>query len=866
MPRRRTALVPTLALGAVLVVALASGCEHVPTDPATGTTPLRVLAAGFAETPWVTLDFDEPTAMEFAPDGRLFVADQLGRLRVIKDGVLLPTPFVTLTVEPTTERGLLGIAFAPGDAAHLFVYYTAAATSRNRVSRFTVSAADPDVADPASERVLLDGMSGTSGFHNGGAIHFGGDGKLYIGVGDDHTPANAQDPTRLEGKLLRLNADGSIPSDNPFVALPGVRPEIWALGLRNPFTFAVQPGTGVIDINDVGENTWEEIDRGRAGANYGWPVCEGVCGLSGFDDPIYVYDHSQGCSITGGTFYQGGLFGGGLTGAYLFADYCAGWLRAKHPDGSIQQLGVASYGSIVDLKAGPDGALYYLSRAAHTVVRVTPTGATNHAPAARAMVTPAIGVPPLTISADASASTDADGDGLTYSWSFGDGASAGGVTASHTYLLPGRYVVTLVVRDPSGTAGSDTALVQVGLPPVATITRPFEGTLYRARDTIKFAATGVDGSGLPLPLTAYSWVVLLHHDTHTHPFLGPLTGIQSGSFVVPDIGETSPNVWYRIYLTLTGPLGLQTVVTRDVRPVLSTFTLATVPSGLGLTLDGQPVTAPVGITGVVRMLRTLGAPSQQVVDGRTYTFVSWSDGGGRTHVINTPPAATTYTATYAETGNGTGDVVVTTSTTGTGLDPDGYLIVGDGSVQQPIASNGTYRFSGVSTGPHSVLLSGVAAGCVVAGSNPRAVTTVAGSVTTVNFMVQCGGPTVTRVAGTGSFGTVTLTADVTSLLAGTARAVDASYPRVGGGAASIVVDQGTDGATMVTGFTRLSSSCVRLAVRARLDLGELVDGTVDICDNTPSGGTDSLAITLPTLGYRSTGRVTSGGFTLGSAP
>ena len=311
-----------------LVGAALAGCEHSATGtkaaPPVVPAPTPALVSGFEDQPYVALGFD-PTSMEFAPDGRLFVAEQQGRLHVIKNGALLPTPFVSLAVEPTSERGLLGVAFDPAFAANhfVYVYYTAAATQQNRVSRFTASSTNPDVADSNSEVVLLDGLAGAAGYHNGGAIHFGTDGKLYIGVGDSHSALNAQDLTVLEGKLLRINPDGSAPPDNPFVGNPAARPEIWMLGLRNPFTFAVQPGTGTIHVNDVGENNWEEIDLGAGGANDGWPSCEGPCANPSFEDPLYAYQHVDGnCAITGGTFYQGSRFPATYNGGYFFADFC----------------------------------------------------------------------------------------------------------------------------------------------------------------------------------------------------------------------------------------------------------------------------------------------------------------------------------------------------------------------------------------------------------------------------------------------------------------------------------------------------------------------------------------------------------------
>jgi len=203
------------------------------------------LPSGFAES-LVTAGLASPTAMALAPDGRIFVCEQGGRLRVIKDGALLPAPFATLSVHFSGERGLLGVALDPDFSVnqYVYVYYTVPGSpAHNRVSRFT---ANGDVAVSGSEVVILElnNLSAATN-HNGGALHFGIDDKLYIGVGENANSSNAQILSNLLGKMLRINPDGSIPTDNPFYSTAsGMNRAIWALGLRNPFSFAVQPGTG----------------------------------------------------------------------------------------------------------------------------------------------------------------------------------------------------------------------------------------------------------------------------------------------------------------------------------------------------------------------------------------------------------------------------------------------------------------------------------------------------------------------------------------------------------------------------------------------------------------------------------------------
>jgi uncharacterized repeat protein (TIGR03806 family) len=329
------------------------------------------LPEGFAETVLAT-GLTGVTAMEIAPDGRIFVCEQTGALRIVKSDALLPEPFVTVPVDSYWERGLLGVALDPDFAANHYVYlcYVAAQPyPHHRISRFTALG---DKAMPNSERILLEGddqrkLGGSQpGGHQGGAIHLGKDGKLYIAIGEQTAGAPAQRLDTFQGKMLRINPDGSTPDDNPFykTALGKYR-AIWALGLRNPFAFAVQPGTGRIFINDVGDARWEEINEGVAGANYGWPESEGYTANPKHRTPIYAYDHTVGRSITGGAFYNPPVlqFPPEYVGRYFFADYMDNWVRVLDPhDPKAVKLFATGLAAPVDLKVGPDGSLYCLNR------------------------------------------------------------------------------------------------------------------------------------------------------------------------------------------------------------------------------------------------------------------------------------------------------------------------------------------------------------------------------------------------------------------------------------------------------------------------------------------------------------------------
>ncbi|MFZ2651628.1 MAG: PQQ-dependent sugar dehydrogenase [Burkholderiaceae bacterium] len=344
------------------------------------------VAQGFSKDEAWVAGLTAATSMAQASDGRWFVAEQGGALRVVKGANLLPTPFLQLAVNSAGERGLIGVALHPNFAINGFVYVhytTGTAPLHNRVSRFQAVPANSDMVLPGSEVFIVDDLPelGTTN-HNGGAIHFGSDGKLYVGVGDNTVGANAQDLDSPLGKLLRFNDDGTIPGDNPFFATrTGLAQAIWAYGLRNPFTFAVEPGSGRIHINDVGENSWEEINRGAAGADYGWPGSEGPTAATGVTAPLFAYPRNPtaqpgtgpggfftGAAIAGGTFYPAtGTFPAEMRGNYFFADFVNRFVARLDPANGDAAYAFANLGANpVDVQVGIDGAVYVLTRSAIT--------------------------------------------------------------------------------------------------------------------------------------------------------------------------------------------------------------------------------------------------------------------------------------------------------------------------------------------------------------------------------------------------------------------------------------------------------------------------------------------------------------------
>lgn len=404
----------------------------------------QVLPAGFTDT--LIASLTAPTAVAFAPDGRMLITLQGGALRVYANGALLATPALTIPASSICsgfERGLLGVAVDPDFATnnYVYLYYTfqrpdpgdcsanTANSPVNRVSRFVLPAGN--VIDPASEVVLLDGIPSPNGNHNAGDLQFGKDGYLYVTTGDggcdylgDSGCAGSNDAARdrnsLVGKILRIDRDGNVPPDNPFLGAGTARchtgnaaagttcQETFAWGLRNPFRIAFDPNspTTRFFINDVGQNLWEEIDLGVAGADYGWNVREGHCATgstttcsrtnpppAGMTDPIYDYRHgitvpgtsSSNCnSLSGGAFVPNGIWPAEYDDTYLFADFvCGSIFRLTQSPSYAASDFVRGLGSntVVHLEFGPFNdtqALYYTTYAGGGQVRrISYSGATN---------------------------------------------------------------------------------------------------------------------------------------------------------------------------------------------------------------------------------------------------------------------------------------------------------------------------------------------------------------------------------------------------------------------------------------------------------------------------------------------------------
>ncbi len=351
--------------------------------------------------------FDDPVALAHAGDGRLFVVERQGRIRIVgPDGRARSQPFLDITaqvLDAGNEQGLLGLAFHPGYPQNGFFYVhytTGTGNGTSRISRFSVSA-DPDIADPTSEVVVFT-VDQPYTNHNGGDLHFGPDGHLWFAMGDGGGAGDpgdrAQDMSLPFGKLLRIavgtGAGYTIPSDNPFASAnpADTMPEIWASGLRNPWRFCFDPANGDVWIGDVGQGAWEEVDHvglgTGAGANFGWRCFEGHASYNSagceppaaYVPPVQVHAHTDGhCSVIGGRVYRGMTYPS-LQGRYIYTDFCQGQVRALVPDGqggwSAQVLMANGTAGVTAIGANAIGDLFACNMYAGQVYRIVDPAAT----------------------------------------------------------------------------------------------------------------------------------------------------------------------------------------------------------------------------------------------------------------------------------------------------------------------------------------------------------------------------------------------------------------------------------------------------------------------------------------------------------
>ena len=588
-------------------------------------------------------DLTEPVDFAFLPDGRILIAEKGGAIKVYKEGQPTTT-LVTLPVETDFESGIGGIEIDPNYATNHYVYvsYTNG-TNEDMLSRFTIEGDAAQII--ASEKILIRTNDPAGPIHHGGEIYYQDNPDptkpdyIFWAKGDNAVGNNSQDLTNVHGKIMRIYADGTIPTDNPYYNTQGARKEIWATGLRNPFRFTATPD-GQILVADVGGAGWEELNILQKGGNYGWPAAEGTCVGCTYVNPVYSYPHSTQPagtgSITSVLVYTGDSFGEEYQDKVFIADYTLGWIKVLDLGSDYdtlvnEQTFDGQAGTPVKLLQGPDGNIYQLNIYPGELSVIAPSGG-NRAPKAVMTATPSNGYAPLTVNFSSQGSIDPDpGTLLTYNWDFGDGTTSTLANPTKTYNANGPYVVTLTVSDGQET-GKATQTVTVGSTPPKVdtfeVTSSSGGPNYNAGDVISFNATATDPD-LPtneqLPDSAYKWNVIFHHADHIHPADSAIVG-KSGSITVPRDPHNSADTWYEVKLTVTDSSGLSTTESRVIKPNVVTQTFTASDPQAKFTIDGKEYIGSYTETSVVGVDRVLGAPTTQTVGNKTLRFNRWEDG------------------------------------------------------------------------------------------------------------------------------------------------------------------------------------------------------------------------------------------------
>lgn len=617
----------------------------------------HVMKKGFVQEQ-ITDQLVNPTCLVITSDRRIFITEKGGTIRIYQDGELLAEPFISLKVDQHGERGLGSVALDPDfdQNGHVYVYYSVYNTNFNRLSRFT---ANGNKAIPGSEKILMDfnKMNGT--IHNSGAMRFANDGTLFITIGDGVVGQISQNLNSRLGKVIRLNKDGSIPTDNPmYNELSGENRAIYAYGLRNSFTADYNSETGTLLANDVGLSDWEEINEIKPGKNYGWPLIEGFRTEEDppkdYSDPLFVYPHSNvdGCAIVGGAFYTPDqpVFPTEYLGKYFFSDYCTGVVRSLNPEnGEVEDTIMTGADFLSNMVVSEWGDLYYLSFSLGELNRISYIGDGS----------PFIAKQPKDVLAvvgeNATFEIEAYGDDLEYQW-YKSGEkllnnTTNVLTQNDVKLADSAALIYCLLTNAKGTIYTDTAqlLVTQNQRPVVSIDRTRLGDTYKMGGRLHFSGGAVDPEDGVLDASRLQWKIDFHHNLHFHPGMPKTNGIDSGSIFIPRTGETDTNVWYRVHLKATDNQGLTQEEFLDVRPEIGSINVKTFPFGLDVSLDGTLDKSPYSKPAVFGNQRVLTAAPRQLRNDSLFEFVEWENGStenNRTIVVET---TNTYTAHYSFT-------------------------------------------------------------------------------------------------------------------------------------------------------------------------------------------------------------------------
>ena len=615
-----------------------------------------------------------PTSIIVAPDGRIFITEKNGIIRIIRDDVLLESPFLKVEVDDSNERGLGHMVLHPDfdQNGYYYVFYAVPGLRHNRISRFT---ANGDNTIPGSEVIILELDELGGEIHNGGDMVFGFDGYLYVATGDGGQNWNGEDLGSTNGKILRIDEFGNPHPENPWYNLNYRRANlVYAYGLRNPFTITLHPTTGQIFANDVGGSRYEEVNVIEQGGFFGWPKVEGKrtneVVPTEYRDPLFQYSHTNNyCAIVGSTFYLPDVqqFPTHYIGRYFYSDYCTGNIRMLDPEtGQDKGVFITDGDRVIDLDISGDGSLFYLERKGIGDGSPEDNTGTNEGTLWKVSYTgsgaPFISVQPVSVlhavGEDASFHVTASGAvPLTYKWLVNgeelkavDGSS---LILNSVTLYQDSSVISVKVMNAFGLQYSDEVLLRVtsNHRPEPVISSPVPGEKYNAGQAIVFSGYAEDAEDGALSESSLSWKIDFHHGTHSHPALSWTPGMMSGEWVAPAVGETSTEVWYRIYLKATDTEGFSKVTYTDIFPQLGKINVASIPDGLIVHLDGAPLNTPYEIEGVQGVSRFITSPYKQVKGDSVYFFNSWTDGSVLfNREVKATPDAQAYTANLMASG------------------------------------------------------------------------------------------------------------------------------------------------------------------------------------------------------------------------
>jgi glucose/arabinose dehydrogenase len=638
-----------------------------------------------------------PMTVAWAPDGRMFVAEKDGVLKVIPAGGGPAAVVINLAsqVNSASDRGLLGVAVDSQFSQNPYVYllYT------YDLSPLTPDSDSPMVsqlqrlrlnsANQVTEQQILLG-SYTSGTcpqasntldcipsdglsHSIGTVRSAPDGTLWVGSGDaagwstvDELAFRTFDEASMAGKLMHIDREGRGLPGHPFCPgdtnLSHVCTKLHAKGFRNPFRFALRPGGG-ITLGDVGWNTREEVNLiDEGGHSYGWPCFEGSLQTPGYKDtsqcaaqyqnphvgPVHEYTHDGSRSILGGPTYTGTEYPSGYGNSIFFADYSGGFIKRLEPNesGGFTSRNFVSDWTGTAIEEGPDHNLTYVTvgnfgNGQGSVKRIVYTQG-NRAPVPVIEASPIAGTAPLTVSFDGTGSRDPDGDTFTYSWNFGDGATSSAAAPSHTYSAAGTYTARLTLTDNRGKSASATETITAGnSPPVISVSGD---RTYRGGEIFSLNASASDAEDGTLGAAAFEWNVRVLHMQHVHP-VGIYPGVKT--IDVEANSDHDADSHYEVVVTATDSGGATDEETVAVYPETTTVRLRSAPSGAPVSYGGVQYTTPRDLTTTIGFRTTLSAPLSFEQNGQLFNFSSWSDGGSRVHDLSVPAGGATLTATFS---------------------------------------------------------------------------------------------------------------------------------------------------------------------------------------------------------------------------